>query len=269
MLDHDAELAAVSFLVPEFGMRLDAAGLPALRVVQTLSAGTDWLDGWLPDGVLLCNARGARDAAVAEWVLGALLGASTGLLRAAADRSWRPSAPTEVAGSEVLILGAGSIARAVAARLAPFGASVTQVGRRARPGVLDLEEGLDRLPGADAVVSLLPLTAATRGLVDEAALARMRDGALLVNAGRGATVDTDALTRELRTGRLRAVLDVVEPEPLPASHPLWSAPGLLALTSHHAGDSAAADRRAVLLAAEQLRRFVDGQPLQNVVAGSA
>jgi phosphoglycerate dehydrogenase-like enzyme len=100
-------------------------------------------------------------------------------------------------------------------------------------------------------------------MVDAAFLARMRDGALLVNAGRGAVVDTGALVDELRRGRLRAVLDVVDPEPLPDGHPLWDL--ALTITPHHAGDSAAAEERAIALAADQLGRYARGEPLANVV----
>lgn len=266
-LEPGADLRDVAFLVPswEDADDLDFAALPALRVVQALSAGTDRFDELVPPWVTLCSARGARDAVVAEWVVGALLGATTGLLRAAGERTWSYVRPAELQGSTVVIVGFGSIGRAVAARLEPFGATVIGVARRARDGVRGLDELPDLLPQADAVVLLTPLTEATRGQVDAALLGRLRDGALLVNAGRGGTVDTDALLAELRTGRLRAVLDVVDPEPLPADHPLWTAPGLLALTAHVAGDSLAADERAALLAAEQLARFSRGEPLANVV----
>jgi phosphoglycerate dehydrogenase-like enzyme len=172
----------------------------------------------------------------------------------------------DVTGLEVLVLGHGSIGRAAARLLEPFGVHVRGVARRARPeeDVAGMEE-LDRLLGdADVVVNLLPLTEATHGLVDAARLARLRDGALYVNAGRGATTDTDALAAELGGGRLRAVLDVVDPEPLPAGHRLWDAPGLI-LTPHVAGDTPAAERAAYALAGEQLRRYAAGAPLRNVV----
>jgi phosphoglycerate dehydrogenase-like enzyme len=120
------------------------------------------------------------------------------------------------------------------------------------------------LPDADVVVNLLPLTDATRGLVDARALARLPDGALYVSAGRGATTDTGALLAELRAGRLRAVLDVVDPEPLPPEHPLWDAPNLV-LTPHSAGDTPGAERAAWALAGEQLHRYARGEPLLNVV----
>jgi phosphoglycerate dehydrogenase-like enzyme len=144
---------------------------------------------------------------------------------------------------------------------------VIGVARRAREGVHATSELPELLGRADAVVVLAPLTADTRGLFDASLLARMRDGALLVNAGRGGVVDTAALAAELESGRLRAVLDVVDPEPLPDDHPLWET--ALAITPHNAGDSHAADERAIRFGAEQLARFARGEPLQNVVRGGA
>jgi phosphoglycerate dehydrogenase-like enzyme len=257
---------AAEFLLPEWGDRETVAALPELerlRVVQVLSAGTDWIDSRVPPWSTLCNARGTRDAAVAEWVVGALLGDAYGQFTAARARRWSDAMPRELQGAHVLIVGFGSIGRAVERRLEPFGVTVTGVASRAREGV----HGTDELPAlvgdADAVVVLTPLTPETRGLFDAALLARMRDGALFVNAGRGATVDTDALLAELESGRLRAALDVVDPEPLPDDHPLWDA--ALAITPHNAGDTEAADERAVRFGAEQLARFARGERLENVV----
>jgi len=263
-------LDRAAFVVPSWddGEALEGlARLPSLRVVQSLSAGTDSLEPYVPRWATLCSARGARDITVSEWVVGALLGAVTGQLRVARTRAWAEFRPGELHGMTVLVLGHGSIGRAVEARLAPFGARVVGVASRARDGLHGVDELPALLPGADAVVVLLPLTPATRGLVDAGVLARMRDGALLVSAGRGAVVDMDALVAELASGRVRAVLDVTDPEPLPAGHPLWEL--ALAITPHNAGDSTAADERAIALAAEQLGRFARGEPLDNVVrAGS-
>jgi phosphoglycerate dehydrogenase-like enzyme len=168
-------------------------------------------------------------------------------------------------GARVLILGHGSIGTAVEERLVPFGVEeVVKVARRARDGVHGVDELAALLPGADVVVNILPATPATEGLLDADMLAAMRRGALLVNAGRGATVDTDALRAALEDGRVRAVLDVVEPEPLPAEHPLWDAPNLI-LTPHSAGDTPGAERRAWKLAGEQLHRYAAGDDLINVV----
>jgi phosphoglycerate dehydrogenase-like enzyme len=243
---------------------LDALpGLEAVEVVQTLSAGTDWIEPRLPARATLCNARGTRDAPVAEWVAGALLADAYGQLAAARTRRWSDARPRELRGATVLIVGFGSIGRAVEERLRPFGVTVIGVARRAREGVHAIGELPDLIGRADAVVVLAPLTADTTGLVDAELLAGMRDGALLVNAGRGAVVDTDALVAELRSGRLRAVLDVVDPEPLPDDHPLWDLAE--AITPHNAGDTPAADERAVRFGAEQLARFARGEPLRNVV----
>jgi phosphoglycerate dehydrogenase-like enzyme len=167
----------------------------------------------------------------------------------------------------VLIVGFGSIGRAVKRRLEPFGVTVIGVARHARDGVHATGELPALVERADAVVVLAPLTPETTRLVDAALLARMRDGAVLVNAGRGGVVDTGALVAELETGRLRAVLDVVDPEPLPDDHPLWELAS--AITPHNAGDTAAADERAVRFGAEQLVRFAHGEPLRNVVREAA
>jgi phosphoglycerate dehydrogenase-like enzyme len=254
------------FLLPDWFDRETMRELPGLervRVVQSLSAGTDWLEDRVPAWATLCNARGTRDAPVAEWVVGALLGDAYGQFAAVRERRWSDAQPRELQGSTVMVVGFGSIGRALKARLEPFGVTVVGVARQARAGV----HAVDDLPGligqADAVVVLAPLTEETRGLFDASLLARMRDGALFVNAGRGAVVDTDALVAELQAGRLRAVLDVMDPEPLPDGHPLWDL--ALAITPHNSGDTAAADGRAVRFAAEQLIRFARGEELRNVV----
>ena len=163
----------------------------------------------------------------------------------------------------MLVLGAGDLAVEFRRRAEPFGAEVRVVGRRAREGVHGLDELDDLLPDADAVVVMLPLTDATRGLVDAGVLRRMPDGAVLVNAGRGPIVDTDALLAELRSGRLRAALDVTEPEPLPEGHPLWSAPGLL-LTPHVAGSTTGWLERAFAVAARQIEQFAAGREPDNL-----
>jgi phosphoglycerate dehydrogenase-like enzyme len=241
--------------------------MPALRLIQTLSAGVDWLLPAVPAGVTVCDAAGARDAAVAEWVLAAIL-ASQKMLPELRDRqrehrwSWRES--DELFGLTVMILGYGSIGAAVEARLAPFQVKLIRVARHARPEVRAVEELGSLLPGADVVVVLLPLTPETRGLLDRDTLAQLKPGALLVNAARGQIVDTEALTALLQAERIRAALDVTDPEPLPPEHPLWDAPGTL-ITPHLAGDTSAAARRAFALAGEQVGRYVRGEPLANVV----
>jgi len=264
------EILDAEFLVPPSGDArvLEALGrMPGLRVLQTLSAGVDWLLPSAPPGVRICDAGGTRDIAVAEWVLAAIL-ASTRRLSELRDRQrehrWESRESSELAGSTVLILGYGEIGAAVEARLAPFDVELIRVARHTRPGVHSVDDLSSLLGRAEIVVVLLPLTPETEGLLDAELLGLLRAGALLVNAARGPIVDTGALLALLRAGHLRAALDVTDPEPLPSDHPLWDAPGVL-ITPHFAGDTPAADRRAFALAGEQVGRYVRGEPLVNVV----
>lgn len=266
----DADLERVEALVPPFDRELLGALLPrmpALRLIQVLSAGVDWIDGLVPPRVTLCNARGSRDVAVAEWVVAAILHDAQDLGRADAQRRagvWASWTPREVAGTSALIVGHGSIGHALQRRLHALEMDVVGVTRSGRHGTRTTRELPDLLPHADVVVLLAPLTDETRGLAGTGFLGAMPPGALLVNAGRGALVDTDALLAALRGGRLRAALDVTDPEPLPPGHPLWEAPGLL-LTPHQAGDTERADERALAIARDQLRRLARGEPLHNVI----
>jgi phosphoglycerate dehydrogenase-like enzyme len=250
-------------------MREAMRRLEDLHVVQTLSAGVDWLVDDVPAGVTLCDAAGVHDVPVSEWTATAILAMQRELplqLGWQKTATWHRPGPEidDLEGSTVLILGYGSIGRAVEARLAPFGVDVIRVARTPREGVSGLADLNALLPRADVVVILLPLTSETRGLVDARFLAAMHDGALLVNAARGSIVDTAALVAEVQRGRLRAALDVTDPEPLPDGHPLWSAPGVL-ITPHTAGSSRRFRARAWRFVADQIGRYVRGEPLQNVV----
>jgi phosphoglycerate dehydrogenase-like enzyme len=267
-LEKGLDLSEVEFLVPPAGDRSILPVLPGLErlaVVQVLSAGTDWIEGSVPPQAALCSARGARDAPVSEWILGALLGASTGLLACARERRWRRGELDDLGAWTVIVLGMGSIGRMLGSRLGVLGTKVIGVGSHAHGGLHGVDELPQLLPRADAVVVLTPLTDSTRGLVDATVLAAMKDGAVLVNAARGPIVDTNALLAEVASGRLRAVLDVTDPEPLPDDHPLWSAPGVLAITPHIAGDSPVGHARAAALAGDQLARWWAGEELLNVV----
>lgn len=264
----DAEVVVVGYEnAPAIGARF--AELPGLRLVQTLNAGYEqWLP-WIPAGVSLSNGRGAHGGSSAEWVVAALLSIFREL-PSFGDRQaagvWEHRTTETLIGKRVVILGAGDLAVNLAARLAPFETEVTLVGRRPRAGVRALDDLDDLLPGTDVLVAMLPADASTHRLVNREVLAQLPDGAVVVNAGRGGAVHTDALLAELSAGRLRAALDVTDPEPLPPGHPLWAAPGLL-LTPHVAGSTEGAEERAWAVARAQIERYAGGGVPSNVVAG--
>lgn len=267
--------------------------MTGLRVVQTLTAGVDSVlpaVAALPPGVRLCNARGLHDASTAELTLTLILASLRGVpdfVRAQDAGRWSGGFRPALADRTVLIVGYGSIGSAIEERLLPFEVErVLRVARTARTAyardpedaqpsgeprvrgpVQPLEDLPHLLPQADVVVLATPLTEATRGLAGADFLSRMKDGALLVNVARGAVVDTEALLAELEKGRLRAALDVTDPEPLPPGHPLWHAPGVL-ITPHVGGPSSAFLPRAKRLLRAQLTRFARGEPLRHVVAES-
>jgi phosphoglycerate dehydrogenase-like enzyme len=250
-----------------------AADMPKLRVVQTLTAGYEEFLPVVPPSVTLCNAAGLHDTSTAELALALALASGRHLDEFARNQSegkWRFAFGRALADQRVLIVGYGHIGRAIEQRLHGFEvASVARVTRRGRPGppqVHPIEDLPRLLPEADVVFLIAPHTPQTEGMIGARELALLPDGALLVNVARGKLVDTDALVAELAAGRIRAALDVIEPEPLPAGHPLWRQPGVL-ISPHVGGASSAFFPRADRLIAAQLNRFAAGQPLENVVRG--
>jgi phosphoglycerate dehydrogenase-like enzyme len=264
--------------------------LQGVRVVQSLYAGVDWLLEILPPGIILCDAQGLHNIPTAEWTVSAILAAlkhspfyfdlqrsHDWRRRKEADTHYRamyPDTPKslpavlqeELYGKRVLIVGYGSIGQSIEERLTSFGVEIVRVARSARDGVEGISRLLDLLPEADIVVLIVPLTPETTGMIGERELAAMKQGALLVNAARGPVVKTDALVAALESRRIRAVVDVTDPEPLPEGHPLWDAPNLL-ITPHVAASSNMFLPRAIDFAAGQISRYLKGEPLMNVVTG--
>ncbi|WP_329450990.1 2-hydroxyacid dehydrogenase [Streptomyces sp. NBC_01724] len=278
--DFPADPADCAFYVvpymkgPEIAVR-PLAGMRTVQVVQTLSAGIDHVQpglGRLSAGVRLCNAKGVHEASTAELALALVLASLRGIpgfVHGQDKEEWRAGFYPALADKSVLIVGYGSIGAAIEDRLAPFEcARVARVARSARTTARGPVHTLDDLPAllreADIVILSTPLNPSTQGLVSADFLAAMPDGALLVNVARGGVVDTKALLSELESGRLRAALDVTDPEPLPAGHPLWHAPNVL-ITPHVGGSTSAFLPRAKRLLAGQLTRFAAGEPVQNVV----
>lgn len=241
--------------------------LPKLKLIQLTSAGAERVIPHVPPHITLCNARGAHDAATAEWTVGVIvahLRNFPAFTQAQSQGRWDFSLSESVSGKHVLIVGYGSIGGAVERRLAGWEVTIERLARTARPGVLGIEDLNHALKKADVVVLLVPVTDETTRMVNAEFLASMKDGALLVNAARGAIVDTEALLKELNAHRIKAALDVTDPEPLPEGHPLWTAPGLL-LTPHVGGAVTQVRERAYAVVRAQLARYASGEPLRNVI----
>jgi phosphoglycerate dehydrogenase-like enzyme len=259
-----AMVTGVSEVEPEIAFM---RALPQLRLLQTLNAGFEQWVGRLPGGVALSNARGAHGRSTAEWAVAALLAHYRELARfaeAQSQRRWAHHTTASLDGQRVAILGAGDIGTHLRRMLAPFGCRLMLVGRRGREDVATMDEFRAVVAEQDVVILVVPVTPETRGLVDARFLKGMKDGAVLVNPGRGALVVTDDLLRETQAGRLRAILDVTDPEPLPAEHPLWSSPGVT-ITPHVAGDTAGATERAWTVAVQQISMYARGQAPTNLV----
>jgi phosphoglycerate dehydrogenase-like enzyme len=289
-MDHDVD---IDVWIPEFyaarAMRVWPK-LHGVKLVLSLLAGTEWIPGTVGPHVTICNARGAHNIPTAEWTLGAILAtlkyfplyldiqksgiwkrrfeASAHYAEITGDtRTFHPEVLLEeLTGKTVLLVGYGAIGQEIERMLAPFNVRMSRVARSARtaPAVHAVSELDQLLPQAEVVVLILPSTAETKGLIGRSQLALMRQGTLLVNAARGPIVNTDALVEALNSGRIRAALDVTDPEPLPDGHPLWSCPNLL-ITPHVAASSPQFAVRGLRTAADELRRYIKGEPLQNVV----
>jgi len=284
LLDEGAEPStddlATEFLVlgAEFRHLVPRLGeFTHLQMTQTLNAGVETMLPFIPAGVTFCNASGVHDIPVAEWAVGMLIAMRRGFpqfFAASRDGRWDTEGnalttpPDQIPfddldGARVLIVGYGSIGRRIEDLLTPFGVTITRVAFNGRAGVHTPDELDELLPDADVVILMAPLTDATRGLLDARRLALLPDGAIVLNGARGAMLDQAALEAELRSGRLRAALDVTDPEPLPDGHSLWSAPGLV-ITPHAAGSAKKWMRRAYRFAGVQLHRHAAGAPVENI-----
>ena len=289
-LDHDVE---IDVWLPDPYPTRNSAIVPHLRgvkLVLSLMAGTEWIPGAMGPHVTICNARGAHNVSTAEWTISAILAmlkhfplfldiqrsgewkrrfeASAEYTAIAGDTGahYPPVMLEELTGKKVLLVGYGSIGKEIERMLEPFRVNLIRVARTARdnPKVHAIMELDFLLPEAQVVVLILPSSPETQSLIGARQFSLMQQGTLLVNAARGPIVNTDALVEALRSGRIRAALDVTEPEPLPVGHPLWKCPNLL-ITPHVGASSTEFMRRALGVAADELRRYIAGEPLRNVV----
>ncbi|MCU1443967.1 MAG: hydroxyacid dehydrogenase [Cryobacterium sp.] len=256
-----------------------SAGLASLatvktRLVQSQSIGYDDVEKVLPPGNVFANAVTVHEASTSELTLALILASQRGIpdfVRAAEQGKWAPARHESLADRTILLVGYGGVGKAIEARLLPFETTVVRVASTARSDengrIHGIDELPDLLPSADIVVIGVPLNESTTGLVDDGFLARMPDGALLVNIARGKVADTDALIAHAASGRLRLALDVTDPEPLPAGHPLFSLPNVL-ISPHVGGASTAMMPRMGRLLSRQIERMLRGDEPENVVLRS-
>ncbi len=267
--DGPLDLVVMPFMAPASTLAV-LDGLP-VRAVQSQALGYDHVAEVLASGVAFANAVGVHEAATAEHAVALVLAAQRDLPGFVAEQAaggWDQRFTPGLAGRTAVVVGVGGVGEEIRRRLVPFDVEVVRVASRARTDEIGpvhaVAELADLVRGADVLVLAVPLTAATRHLVDERLLAAMRPGALVVNVGRGPVVDTDALLDAVRAGRVRAALDVVDPEPLPADHPLRTAPGVL-LTPHVAGRTTTMTDRIVALLRTQVAHLAAGEPLDHLV----
>jgi phosphoglycerate dehydrogenase-like enzyme len=238
-----------------------------VRHIQSQSLGYDGAGQFVPSGVTFSNAVGVHEAPTAEMAITLILASQRGwpaVGRNQQAENWdRPTWPGLI-GQRVLLIGVGGIGREFEKRIAGFDVELTRVARTARTDIHGIDELPALLPSADIVVLAIPLNDETRGLVDEAFLDQLPAGALVVNVSRGPIVDTDALVEHLRSGAVRSALDVVDPEPLPSGHPLWSLPGSL-ISPHLGGAVQSMNTRVDPLVREQIDLLVRGESPKNIV----
>jgi phosphoglycerate dehydrogenase-like enzyme len=267
-----ADLDSIEFYVPRYmGGPQAIAMVPQmkkLKVIQSPNAGVDDVLKIRPEGVTLCNAAGVHDASTAELAVGLAIASRRGFAPFAIQQQaqhWQHERMPSLSDSKIAIIGFGNIGKTIMKMLSGFEVTVTPFSKSGRDGSLTFDHFDRLLPTFDVIILIVPLTDQTRHLMNAERLAAMKDGAALINVARGAVVDTEALIRELNSGRITAGLDVTDPEPLPDGHPLWSARNVI-ITPHVGGDSEAFTPRGRKLVEEQLARFAAGEPLLHIVA---
>jgi len=267
-----SDLSQIDFYVPLYmgGAKAlsYAAQMPNLKTLQMLNAGYDDALAYLRPGLTLCNARGVHDASTAELAVGLAIASRRGFpefMREQIAGRWSHHRTSALSDSKIGIIGYGSIGKKIAKNLSGFEVSITAFTQSGRDGSLTIDQLDAHLPALDIIILILPLSDSSRHLFNAKRIAAMKDGALLINVARGPVVETDALVKELNSGRIFAALDVTDPEPLPAGHALWSAKNLL-LVPHVGGNSDAFEPRGRALVESQLKLLAAGSPLEHVVA---
>jgi phosphoglycerate dehydrogenase-like enzyme len=269
----ESQLDEIEFYCPSYmgGVRTLEI-IPRMKNLKTIhysQAGYEDILKHIPEGVVLCNASGLHDVSTSELAIGLTIASRRGFAEFMDNQKkgiWHRSRKPALADSHVGIVGYGHIGKRIASLLEMFETKVTAFNRSGNDGAQKITEFDAFLPQLDVIILILPLTKDSQHFINADRLKRMKDGATLINVARGAVVDTDALVAELNTGRITAGLDVTDPEPLPAGHPLWSAPNLI-ISPHVGGDSGAFDPRARKMVQEQILRLLEKRPLLNQITG--
>ena len=267
----NSDLSEITFYVPTYMGGRPALELtkkmPNLKILQMPNAGYDDAMEYVRDGMTLCNGKSIHDDSTAELAVGLTIASLRGFpdfVRNQDKFNWVHVKNKSINDRKIGIIGFGSIGTTIAKMLSGFTVEIipfTQSGRDNTIAITDLDK---HLPTLDVVILILPLTKESKHLFDAKRLSLMKDGALLVNVARGLIVETNALVKELNSGRITAALDVTDPEPLPNDHPLWRAKGVL-ISPHVGGNTTAFESRARRLIESQLNLLAEGKPLNNVI----
>ena len=267
----NSDLSEITFYVPTYMGGRPALELtkkmPNLKILQMPNAGYDDAMEYVRDGMTLCNGKSIHDDSTAELAVGLTIASLRGFpdfVRNQDKSDWVHVKNKSINDRKIGIIGFGSIGTTIAKMLSGFTVEIipfTQSGRDNTIAITDLDK---HLPTLDVVILILPLTKESKHLFDAKRLSLMKDGALLVNVARGPIVETNALVKELNSGRITAALDVTDPEPLPKDHPLWRAKGVL-ISPHVGGNTTAFESRARRLIESQLNLLAEGKPLNNVI----
>ena len=266
------ELSEIEIYVPQYMGGIKALSitpqLPNLKILQLLMAGYDDALSFKRDGVRLFNARGVHDYSTAELTIGLIISSLRGIDKFVRNKEigkWEHQRLESIYGKKVAIVGAGSVATKIASMLNAFEIKPELFARTARDKIKDIESFDKSLGEFDIVILIVPLTDETKHFMNSQRIAKMKSGALLINVARGPVVDTEALVNALNAGKISAAVDVTDPEPLPADHPLWSAPKLI-ISPHVGGNSTAFEPHGRKLIEEQCERYANNQPLINEIA---
>ena len=267
----NADLSEITFYVPTYMGGRPALELtkkmPNLKILQMPNAGYDDAMEYVRDGMTLCNGKSIHDDSTAELAVGLTIASLRGFpdfIRNQDKSDWVHVKNKSINDRKIGIIGFGSIGTTIAKMLNGFAVEIIPFTQSSRDNTIAITDLNKHLPTLDVVILILPLTKESKHLFDAKRLSLMKDGALLVNVARGPIVETEALVKELNSGRITAALDVTDPEPLPKDHPLWRAKGVL-ISPHVGGNTTAFESRARRLIESQLNLLSEGKPLNNVI----